>query len=223
MKTILKYTLAGLMILAPVFLHAQEKNRLEAFYDALESSCLEFTCEYTFTPPKTADAVGIDKVAGEARIEIQGDAYVFDGNGLVVKSDGKSVCIIDEGAKEIVYEAMPETLSEADFLQNPAYLVRGLKDNFKVIKATREKDSYGDHVSDVFVLAPLVKCGILKCRLSFLVYQDSLPYVYLDMTDGSKLKVLMSEENFMQKKPLSYFAPPAPESFDSSWIVTDLR
>ena len=33
MKTILKYTLAGLMILAPVFLHAQEKNKLEGNLD----------------------------------------------------------------------------------------------------------------------------------------------------------------------------------------------
>lgn len=223
MKIIIKYALAGLLVLASTFLNAQEKNKLEKFYDALEDSCLGFTCEYTFTPPKNAGVSEIGKVTGQARIEIQGDAYVFDGNGLVVKSDGKSVCIIDEGAKEIVYESMPETLSEADFLQNPAYLVRGLKDNFKVIRSTRETDSYGDHVSDDFVLAPLVKCGVIKCRLSFVVYQDTLPFVDLDMTDGSRLKVLMSEEDFMQKKPLSYFAPPAPESFDSSWIVTDLR
>lgn len=223
MKTIMKYALAGLLVLVSTFLHAQEKNKLEKFYDALESSCLEFTCEYTFTPPKSAGASGIGKVTGQAKIEIQGDAYIFDGNGLVVKSDGKSVCIIDDDAKEAIYESMPETLSEADFLQNPAYLVRGLKDNFKVIRATKETDSYGDHVSDDFLLAPLVKCGILKCRLSFVVYQDALPYVYLDMTDGSELKVLMYEENLMQKKPLSYFTPPAPESFDSSWIVTDLR
>lgn len=223
MKNTLKYAFAGLMTLASAFLYAQDKNKLETFYDVLEDYCLEFTCEYTFTPSKAVDAAGSGKVKGEARIVIQGDAYIFDGNGLVVKSDGKSVCIIDDGAKEIVYESMPETLSEADFLQNPAYLVRRLKDNFKVIKTTRETDSYGDHVADDFVLAPLVKCGILKCRLSFVVYQDSLPYVYLDMTDGSKLKVLMSEENIMQKKPLTYFAPPAPESFDSSWIVTDLR
>lgn len=223
MNNILKYALAGFLVLASSVIHAQEKNKLEKFYDVLEGSCLGFTCEYTFTPPKSAGASGIGKVTGQARIEIQGDAYVFDGNGVIVKSDGKSVCIMDDDAKEVVYESMPETLSEADFLQNPAYLVRGLKDNFKVIRTTKETDSYGDHVSDDFVLAPLVKCGILKCRLSFVVYQDSLPYVYLDMTDGSELKVLMSEEELMRKKPLSYFAPPAPESFDSSWIVTDLR
>lgn len=223
MKTVMKYVLAGLLVLASTNINAQEKNKLEKFYDALEGSCLGFTCEYTFTPPKSAGASGIGKVTGEAKIEIQGDAYIFDGNGLVVKSDGKSVCIMDDDAKEVVYESMPETFSEADFLQNPVYLVRGLKDNFKVIRTTRETDSYGDHVSDDFLLAPLVKCGILKCRLSFVVYQDSLPFVDLYMTDGSELKVLMFEEDFMQKKPLSYFAPPAPESFDSSWIVTDLR
>lgn len=223
MNNILKYALAGFLVLASSVIHAQEKNKLEKFYDVLEGFCLGFTCEYTFTPPKSAGASGIGKVTGQARIEIQGDAYVFDGNGVIVKSDGKSVCIMDDDAKEVVYESMPETLSEADFLQNPAYLVRGLKDNFKVIRTTKETDSYGDHVSDDFVLAPLVKCGILKCRLSFVVYQDSLPYVYLDMTDGSTLKVLMFEENLMPQKSLSYFAPPAPESFDSSWIVTDLR
>lgn len=223
MKNTLKCSVAGLLLMVSAFLYAQEKNPLEKFYEALDGSCLEFTCEYTFTPQTRADAAGTGKVTGQARIEIQGDAYVFEGNGLVVKSDGKSVCFIDDEAREIIYESMPETLSEADFLQNPAYLLRGLKDNFKVARTTRETDSYGDHISDDFILVPLVKCGIVKCRLSFVVCQDSLPTVFLEMTDGSELKVWMYEDNLMPKKPLSYFAPPAPSSFDSSWIVTDIR
>lgn len=223
MNRIYKYIAAGILMIASVAMHAQENSPLEKFYDALADSYISFDCRYTFTPAKESELSGVGKVTGNAQIELQGESYIFDGNGLIVKSDGKSVCIIDDTSKEVIYESMPESFSENDYLQNPALLIRGIKDNFKTVSHSRIKDAYGEHVSDDYILEPVVRCGIDRCILSFVVYKDILPVINLDMTDSSNLNLLMALTDLHSRKPASYFSLPDPSGFDSSWVVTDLR
>ena len=89
----------------------------------------------------------VGTVTGSASVCIQGEAYVFDGDGLVIKSDGKEVCVIDSNAKEAVLESVPEDLSEADFLQNRAFLLCGRKDNVR-LKSSSAEEFVLEHVVD---------------------------------------------------------------------------
>lgn len=198
-----------------------QQNSLEKFYQQLDGRHYSFTCRYTLKPSGSASSFG--KVTGQAQVEMQDEAYIFKGNGLAIVSDGRDLCVIDESSKEAVFESVPESLSEADFIQNPAYLIRGLEDNFKVEKSSSRKDAEGTRISDTYVLIPVVSCGISRCTLDFPVRREGLSSAVFELTDGTVLEVSIDENNFQQKKPDPYFAIKQPSSFDRTWVVTDLR
>lgn len=202
---------------------AQDMSHLDEFYKKLGGGCFSFSCQYALQPSGSGNAASLGNIMGEARVEMQGDAYIFRGNGLAIISDGKSICVMDESAKEAVYEVLPESFTETDYLQNPAYLIRGLEDNFKVLTSTRVKDAQGDYVSDSYVLVPTVECGINECTLDFVAHKGTMSAARFELSDGSILKVKLSEQKFLPEKPLEYFALMNPSSFGSDWIITDLR
>lgn len=209
------------MVLITVGMSAQEMSSLEKFHKCLNEKYISFSCRYTLQPAKVQGASVLGKVSGEAEVEMQGDAYIFKGSGLFVVSDGKSICVMDESAREAVYEAVPADLSEADYLQNPAYLIRGLEDNFKVLKSSRlagESGSYDKHI-----LEPVVDCGISQCSLYFKTGNEWLSKAVFGLSDGNVLEVEMYDHNSLPRKQVSYFAPKDPASFDPTWIITDLR
>lgn len=220
MKKIFHILLSWLLALMTVGMSAQEMTSLEKFHKTLNERYISFSCRYTLQPARGHSASSFGKVSGEAEVEMQGDAYIFNGNGLSIVSDGKSICIIDVSAKEAVYEAVPADLSEADFLQNPAYLIRGLEDNFKV---SGQSEVTGASGADYYVLEPVVDCGINKCILYFKAGEEWLSKAVFELSDGNVLEVEVYDHNSLPKKPLSHFAPQNPSSFDSTWIITDLR
>lgn len=213
----IKYFAAAVLILLSGRLAAQDKSPLEKFYSDLDNSCMAFTCKYMYTPSPDSNFSSVGSITGEAYVELQGDSYIYDGDGLLITSDGKGLSIMDESVKEIVYEAVPEEITEADFVQNPVYLIRGLKDNFKIEKSKREEGAYE------YVLVPSVSAGVERCLISFAENQDGLSFIRLNMSDGSTLRVNLYEHDYQSKKPASHFALRDPASFDSSWVVTDLR
>ena len=223
MKTIFHILLYVTMSLMTTLVSAQDMSSLEEFYKKLSNGCFSFSCQYTLQPSGSGNAASFGNIMGEARVEMQGHAYIFRGNGLAIISDGKSICVMDESAEEAVYEALPESFTETDYLQNPAYLIRGLEDNFKVLSSTRVKDARGGYVSDNYVLVPTVQCGICKCYLDFVAHKGILSAAEFELSDGNVLKVKFSEQKFLPEKPMEYFALMNPSSFESSWIITDLR
>jgi hypothetical protein len=221
MKKILCIILSGLIALTTSDISAQQKNSLEKFYQQLEDAYYSFSCSYTLKP--SGDASSFGKVTGQAQVEMQDEAYIFKGNGLAIVSDGQALCLIDESSKEAVLESVPETISEADYLQNPAYLIRGLSDNFKVEKASSAKDDKGTRISDNYVLIPTVNCGISRCKLTLPVQNAGLSSAVFELSDGTVLEVSIYDNKFQPKKSDSYFAIRQPSSFDKAWVVTDLR
>ena len=219
MKKFRAYIAVAILLMVSGVAYAQGKVLLERFYSHLDDSCISFSCSYTYRPSKTSDIAKIGSVTGDASVEIQGGAYIFKGNGLVLTCDGIDVCIMDETAKEVVYEAMPETLSDMDFLQNPAYLIRGLKENFKVQSSSA--GTSGGSVTERHVLVPTVNCGISKCTID--LAGKGLSSALFDMADGGLLEVKMNSYEAQPRKDASYFKPKGVSSFNSSWVVTDLR
>lgn len=212
MAKILKYFCTAFLILCSGGLSLYSQNRLDGFFGLIDSSCASFKCTYSLVPSKNSAMSRVGTVTGSASVCIQGEAYVFDGDGLVIKSDGKEVCVIDSNAKEAVLESVPEDLSEADFLQNPALLICGLKDNFRLKRSSAEE----------FVLEPVVDCGIVECRLLFSANVQGPSSASFKLSDGGVLEVKMTDYAFHPERSSDYFSLDQ-SSFDSDWILTDLR
>ena len=187
---------------------AQGVNAYDRFAGNLEDACVSFSCGYEFSGLQ-----GIVPVKGTASVMLQGKSYRFSGGGMTIVSDGESVCVMDEGAKEAVFENVPQDASEMDFIMNPALLLHSLKDNFKVEKIEDGR----------YVLAPVVNCGIDGCVLVFTGSSQALSSAEFSLSDGSVLKASVTDYKITKKEPASYFKPADPSSFDLSWVVTDLR
>ena len=202
----LKYFCTAFLIFLSGGLSLYSQNRLDDFFALMDGSCMSFKCAYSLS-----DKSGMT-VNGSASICIQGESYIYDGDGLVIKSDGKEICVIDNNAKEVVYESVPEEMSDADYLQNPALLICGLKDNFSLKKFS----------ADEFVLVPVVECGIVECRLLFFADVQGPVVAGFMLSDGGVLEVDMSGYAFLPAKSPDFFSEDQ-SSFGSEWIVTDLR
>ena len=187
---------------------AQGVNAYDRFVRNLEDACVSFSCGYEFSGLQ-----GIGPVKGTASVMLQGKSYRFSGGGLMIVSDGESVCVLDEGAREAVLENVPEDASEMDFMTNPALLIHSLKDNFKVEKIEGGR----------CFLVPVVNCGVDRCVLVFAGSSQNLSSAEFRLSDGSVLKASVTDYKITKKEPASYFKPADPSSFDLSWVVTDLR
>lgn len=223
MKKVLYILISGILAMMSTGISAQDKSSLEKFYKELNEKYVGLSCHYTLRPANGAGASSFGKVSGNADVEMQDDAYIFRGNGLTIISDGKIICVMDEYAKEAVYESVPADLSEADYLQNPAYLIRGLEDNFKILKSTGITGASSAEVCDNYVLEPVVDCGIRQCCLYFKAGKEWLSKAVFELSDGNILEVEVYEPISLQKKHISYFTPKDPSSFEPNWIITDLR
>ena len=67
------------------------------------------------------------RTVGEGTVEIQGDAYHMNGNGVEIYCDGKSTWLIDEVAEEVVIESADSR--DAGLLANPILLLMNLEDS----------------------------------------------------------------------------------------------
>lgn len=187
---------------------ARDGNAYDRFVRNLEDACVSFSCGY-----ELSGLQGIGTVMGTASVKLQGKSYRFSGGGLVMVSDGESVCVMDESSREAVLENVPQDVSEMDFMMNPALLLYSLKDNFEVRKIENGR----------YVLSPVVDCGIEKCVLVFTGSSQELSSAEFRLSDGSLLKATVTDYKVENKESATYFKPADPSSFDSSWIVTDLR
>ena len=67
------------------------------------------------------------KTTGEGTVEIQGNAYHMEGNGVEIYCDGSTTWMIDEDAMEVFIEAADSR--SAGYLANPVLLLMNLEEN----------------------------------------------------------------------------------------------
>lgn len=214
MKNILKYLLPCILMSVSPFARAQNTELLERMYDDFSSKFTTLDISYVIEMYST-------DLQGEGIVSFQDNAYRLSADGLEVYCDGRDIWMLDYNAKEVIIEPLND--SDADFIRNPATLFLGLKDNFKVADISEGSHSRGDGVKDiVYTLVPEVECGIDECQIQIKKNGD-LYYGSFLMLDRQTdiVRVLVRSITRSPKKDLSYFRPK--QSFDSSWIVTDLR
>lgn len=207
----LKYCFASFLIILSGMMHAQNSSLLERLYSDFASSNITLDFSYVI-------GTGGSDIVGDGKVDFQGNAYHMSGNGLDIYCDGKDVWLMDTRAKEVYIEAVSDGTDA--FLQNPALLFMGLKDNFKVV-GTKEVTDAGDGGKYmVYELVPEVSCGIDACTIK-IRKEGTLNSGTFVMSEGQTIGVDIRSIKKSDRKDISSFRPT--QSFDSSWMVTDLR
>lgn len=214
MRNILKYALYVVLIIASSLARAQDTALLERMYDDFSSRLTTLDISYVL------EMLPAD-MTGNAVVSFQDEAYRLSADGLEIYCDGKSVWTLDNISKEVIIE--PVTDDGEDFIRNPASLFLGLKDNFKVTDISEGGHMREPDVKDVvYTLVPVVECGMDECQIQIKKNGDLYHGSFI-MSAGQIdiVRILVNSITRSAKRDTGYFRPA--QSFDSSWIVTDLR
>lgn len=194
--------------------YSQDTSLLDRLYEDFSSKLVTLDISYVLEMA-SADVVG------EGIVEFQDNAYRLSGNGIEVCCDGIDVWLMDPAAKEVYIEPVSDGVDA--FIQNPALLFTGLKENFEVVNVKEGGHIREPGVKDiVYDLMPKMSCGIEECSIQ-LKKNGTLYYGTFVMSEGQAgiIRVKVDSIKKSDRKDISYFRPT--RSFDSSWMVTDLR
>ena len=190
--------------------HAQENGNsvLDRMCRNVAESCV--TIDYSYT----ARVSGIDNIAA-GNLVSQGEKWVMKGNGVEMYCDGQSVWVVDPALKEVVIESLQEQQS-TDFLTNPARAFVNIHNNFTVNAVNPSSDSK----ALIYSLSPI------RGDMEFLnieLYKDSaaIRSMSFALKDGTLVKIKVSSMELTPEISDEAFRPQI--TFDSKWIVTDLR
>ena len=184
--------------------YAQDVALLDRLYEKFADSCVEL--EYTYT----SKISGVN-ISGSGMLQIQGSMWHNEGNGIEIWCDGKTIWTADLAAEEVVIDSVSDA-SETE-LTNPALMFVHIKDLFTVRSA--------DGKADIFILEPIDEMDIDFFNVEIMKSDASIRSGSFALSDGNKFNIKVSSMKQMQKKPATTFKPS--QTFDSSWIVTDLR
>lgn len=205
----IKSLLAAVLLLVPVLSNAQDTSLLTKFYQGIADSCLDIS--YTYSTRIS----GIEN-KGQGTLLSQGMMWKLDGNGVQMYCDSLSVWIIDPQMKEVVIEPAPED-ERTQWMSNPAVIFSRLSTLFNVNESLPSRD--GKAV--IYVLKPKDAGDIDFCNIELLKSDASIRNASVALSDGTLIKIEVSSMKLTPETSVEAFRPHM--SFDSSWIVTDLR
>lgn len=188
---------------------AQDRTLLDRLYAGLSANCVEM--EYSYST-----RISGVKMNGSGSLQLQGEQWHMTGNGVEIWCDGKSLWTIDRGSKEVVIEDAGLDAS-SDALTNPAILFVRLDDAFAV-KESRPSD---DGKAVVYMLQPDDAISIEYVNIEIMKSDASLRSGSFALDDGTSVNITVKDMRLTEKRPADSFSQP--DSFDASWIVTDLR
>lgn len=209
MKRYLKYTVLLLTLcLCAEVCRAQTDQLLGRLFARFESSCVELQYSYV----TNMSGVRID---GDGHIVVQDSMWRNEGNGIDIWCDAKTVWTADVMAEEVIIESVASEGSEE--LTNPAMLFVRMEDHFNVSKVVDGSDGK----TRIYVLEPKTDIGMEFFNVEVRKSDASICSGSFAMEDGNSVKITVTSMKNTEKKPVTFFRPS--QTFDSSWIVTDLR
>ena len=186
---------------------AASDGPVDRLYRSLSSSFVEIV--YTYS----AEVQGV-KIVGNGTLQIQGNMWHNDGNGLEMWCDGSTVWTADHSLKEAVIEPVYE---DESIVSNPALMFVRMPDMFKVVKSLDSKD--GKAV--IYVLKPIEDAPIEYFNVEIMKSDSSIRSGSFALEDGSAVQIKVQSMSVKEKRSVTAFRPS--QIFDSSWVVSDLR
>ena len=93
----------------------QDSSVLEDFVEKVSVSAVSFNYEYVVDD-------GRARITGGGSIDMQGEAYLMNGDGLEVFCDGRTRWTVDRQSREVVVESYDP--GQPDYTVNPAVLIQ---------------------------------------------------------------------------------------------------
>lgn len=207
MKIFRYFLMPFLVMLCAGKAFAASDGPVDRLYRSLSSSFVEIV--YTYS----AEVQGV-KIVGNGTLQIQGNMWHNDGNGLEMWCDGSTVWTADHSLKEAVIEPVYE---DESIVSNPALMFVRMPDMFKVVKSLDSKD--GKAV--IYVLKPIEDAPIEYFNVEIMKSDSSIRSGSFALEDGSAVQIKVQSMSVKEKRSVTAFRPS--QIFDSSWVVTDLR
>ena len=204
----LYFMMAVSLFMCTAIAKAQTDELLESLYGKFASSCVELDYDYV------TRMSGV-KVTGSGVLYVQGNMWHIEGNGIEIWCDGKTVWTVDPYAEEVIIESVSE--EDAGELVNPALMFVRMKDHFNVSKIVDSADGK----ASIYVLEPKSDIGMNFFNVEILKSSAQIRGGLFAMEDGNEVKITVSTMKQVEKKSATFFKPS--QTFNSSWIVTDLR
>ena len=195
-------------VLATLASFAQEAGPLDAF--AANLSAGEIGFKYDF------EVKGDLPLKGAGKAVLSGDAYHVAGNGMEIWCDGVTRWIVDRTAQEAYIEAVEA--EAADYLSNPAALLRALSSAFEV-NSVSDVTLSGRKLRAVRMTPAVEDTGLREVVL----YLDGAApaRVSIKVEDGTETLFRISGFTVKEKSDAAFSFDIA--SLGSDYLVTDLR
>ena len=199
--------LAFLLLLGAGKSYAQDNALIGRLYDKFSSSCVELKYGYT------SRVSGVN-IKGSGDLLLQGDMWHNVGNGIEIWCDGKTVWTVDHEAREVVIDSVAE--DDAD-ITNPALMFMKMQEVFNVKQVLRSSDGK----AEIYVLEPKNDIGIDFFNVEIMKSDATIRSGSFALEDGNKFDISVTSMTINEKKSATSFRPS--QTFDYTWIVTDLR
>jgi len=206
----MKRTISIFFLLLSVSIFRMEaQSALKSFSDKVSASRVSFSYDYA--------TKGKVSLKGSGSAIVQNDGFVLKADGLKVWCDGKGRWIMDPTAKEVVVESVED--SGRDYMTDPALLLTGVEDNFKLVSSPEEVIVEGKYRM-MFHLKPKVPSELKDIRLFF--DDKILVSAIVSVKDGTETYFEIRDLKFDKMSSGAEFRFDE-KSLDSSWVITDLR
>ena len=186
---------------------AASDGPVDRLYKSLSSSFVEIVYNYS------AEVKGV-RIVGNGTLQVQGEMWHNNGNGLEMWCDGSTVWTADHSLKEAVIEPVYEDESIAS---NPALMFVRMQDMFKVVNSLDSKD--GKAV--IYILKPVEDAPVEYFNVEVRKSDSTIRSASFAMDDGSAVQINVQSMSVKEKRSATAFRPS--QIFDSSWVVPDLR
>ncbi len=206
----MKRTISIFFLLLSVSIFRMEaQSALKSFSDKVSASMVSFSYDYA--------TKGKVSLKGSGSAIVQNDGFVLKVDGLEVWCDGKDRWTMDPVAKEAVVESVED--SGKDYMTDPAFLLTGVEDNFKLVSSPEEVFVKGKYRM-MFHLKPKVSSELKDIRLFF--DDKILVSAIVSVKDGTETYFEIRDLKFDKRSSGAEFRFDE-KSLDSSWVITDLR
>lgn len=206
----MKRTISIFFLLLSVSIFRMEaQSALKSFSDKVSASRVSFSYDYA--------TKGKVSLKGSGSAIVHNDGFVLKADGLKVWCDGKGRWTMDSVAKEVVVESVED--SGRDYMTDPALLLTGVEDNFKLVSSPEEVIVEGKYRM-MFHLKPKVPSELKDIRLFF--DDKILVSAIVSVKDGTETYFEIRDLKFDKMSSGAEFRFDE-KSLDSSWVITDLR
>ena len=206
---IMKVKIIALTALLTLGLPLAAQDGFSRFVEKISSNVVSFDYAYT-----------LNALKGSGKVRMNGSSYFITGDGLEIRSDGRTTWTTDLEAKEIVVEdAGSQDLTVG---LNPALLLANASAIFRL--SSESEASISGKKALRLTLKPRTDDSGLS-SMTVLLNASDLSLISADIVqdDGKTIKIAVSSFAFTGKDGDTAKYGVELSAYDRSWVVTDLR